>query len=212
MLGIGPQKPRETLCWGSVTAASGDALTVNVKGQEAVAVKCCNASVGDVVALECLGGTYRAIGRRGGELTLSGEWATAYALPAAYQLQQSTNGTELPTLQFVNLTGNSSDITLSDGSIVCPRPGSVLAVAHVALGTSGFTANDIIHLRIQRNGANTGADLVERKVSTGYGTMQLVTVVSVAAGDVISAKAWNQTAARGTVQNSSSTRITVAYL
>lgn len=90
MLGIGPQKPRDSLCWGTVTAASGNELTVNVKGQTATAVKCCNAAPGDVVALECLGGNYRAIGRRGGEgvipdmsvkfgtVTNSGSWTGTY--------------------------------------------------------------------------------------------------------------------------------------
>lgn len=106
MLGIGPQKPRETLCWGSVTAASGDALTVNVKGQEAVAVKCCNASVGDVVALECLGGTYRAIGRRGGEGEIpdirikTGSISNASGWTGVYVLRKTGN---VVSLQFANV-------------------------------------------------------------------------------------------------------------
>lgn len=127
MLGIGPQKPRETLCWGSVTAASGDALTVNVKGQSATAVKCCNASVGDVVALECLGGTYRAIGRRGGE----GE------IPDI----RVKSGT---VSNYGNWTGTY--ILRKSGNVVTLVLAAVHATTATTMGTTSFTQNQVATL------------------------------------------------------------------
>lgn len=54
------------LAWGVVTADNGDTMTVTSAGQEMTAVRCCNASVGDVVALE-IAGQVRAIATKGGE-------------------------------------------------------------------------------------------------------------------------------------------------
>lgn len=135
--------------------------------------------------------------------THDASWAMAHSMAASKTL--TTSSADMP------LTTVSGDATLSSGGLKLAKAGAVLIVASLSLGT-GFTANDQVHLRIAVNGAHKGQDVVYRVVSTGYGTIQLTTVLDVAAGDVVTLRAWNATAARGTVQSGNSTRLMVAYL
>ena len=135
--------------------------------------------------------------------THDASWAMAHSMAANKTL--TTSSADMP------LTTVSGDATLSSGGLKLAKVGTVLIVGSLSLGT-GFTANDQVHLRIAVNGAHKGQDVVQRVVSTGYGTIQLTTVLDVAAGDVVTLRAWNATAARGTVQAGNSTRLTVAYL
>lgn len=130
-------------------------------------------------------------------------WAMAHSMAASKTL--TTSSADMP------LTTASGDATLSSGGLKLAKAGAVLIVGSLSLGT-GFTTNDQVHLRIAVNGAHKGQDVVYRVVSTGYGTIQLTTVLDVAAGDVVTLRAWNATAARGTVQAGNSTRLMVAYL
>ena len=131
-------------------------------------------------------------------------WAMAHSMAASKTL--TTSSADMP------LTTVSGDATLTTlGGLKLAKAGTVLIVASLSLGT-GFTANDQVHLRIAVNGAHKGQDVVQHVVSTGYGTVQLTTVLDVAAGDVVTLRAWNATAARGTVQAGNSTRLMVAYL
>lgn len=135
--------------------------------------------------------------------THDASWAMAHSM--------SANKTLTTTSANMPLTTVSGDATLSSGGLKLAKAGTVLIVASLSLGT-GFTASDQVHLRIAVNGSHKGQDVVQRVVSTGYGTVQLTTVLDVAAGDVVTLRAWNATAARGTVQAGNSTRLTVAYL
>ena len=135
--------------------------------------------------------------------THAASWAMAHSMAASKTL--TTASANMP------LTTVSGDATLSSGGLKLAKAGTALIVASLSLGT-GFTANDQVHLRIAVNGAHKGQDVVQRVASTGYGTVQLTTVLDVAAGDVVTLRAWNATAARGTVQAGNSTRLMVAYL
>lgn len=135
--------------------------------------------------------------------THDASWAMAHSMAASKTL--TTSSADMP------LTTASGDATLLSGGLKLAKAGAVLIVASLSLGT-GFTANDQVHLRIAVNGAHKGQDVVYRVVSAGYGTIQLTTVLDVAAGDVVTLRAWNATAARGTVKSGNSTRLIVAYL
>ena len=135
--------------------------------------------------------------------THDASWAMAHSMAASKTL--TTSSADMP------LTTASGDATLSSGGLKLAKVGTVLIVGSLSLGT-GFTANDQVHLRIAVNGAHKGQDVVQRVVSTGYGTIQLTTVLDVAAGDVVTLRAWNATAARGTVSAGNSTRLMAAYL
>lgn len=135
--------------------------------------------------------------------THDASWAMVHSMAASKTL--TTSSADMP------LTTASGDATLLSGGLKLAKAGAVLIVASLSLGT-GFTANDQVHLRIAVNGAHKGQDVVYRVVSAGYGTIQLTTVLDVAAGDVVTLRAWNATAARGTVQSGNSTRLMVAYL
>ena len=135
--------------------------------------------------------------------THDASWAMAHSMAASKTLTAAS--ADMP------LTTASGDATLSSGGLKLAKAGTALIVASLSLG-AGFTANDQVHLRIAVNGAHKGQDVVQRVVSTGYGTVQLTTVLDVAADDVVMLRAWNATAARGTVQAGNSTRLMVAYL
>lgn len=65
IMNIGPQKQKDSFAWGVVTRVEQSSFVVSVAGQSVSASKCCFAIVGDVVALECMNGKYRAIARKG---------------------------------------------------------------------------------------------------------------------------------------------------
>lgn len=137
----------------------------------------------------------------------AGKWATAYNMSAAYNMTASAG-----KITLSQMTGSEDHgFKLVSGGLQCPYAGTLVVTGAIMLG-SGYTANDQIHIRAYRNSSATGPDIVHRKVSTSNGTVQITTVVSVAAGDMIYLYAYNQTAARGTVQAVATTRITAAYI
>lgn len=79
--------------------------------------------------------------------------------------------------------------------------------------TTGYTANDILHLIVYINGAvATQFDHVHRMVSTGYSTIEVTGLTPLVAGDTVQLFARNQTASRGSVQPSNVTQLNVIKL
>lgn len=134
------------------------------------------------------------------------EWTTAYGMSASVTLAASS--TDIP---LTKSTGAGSAATLESSGLKMSRTGTVLATGSISLG-SGFHVGDLVHLRVAKNGSHTGADIVHVMPASSGGTVQITTVVSVTAGDVLTLRAWNASAARGTVSANTSTRLTVAYL
>lgn len=72
ILGIGASAQRRGCSWGKVASIGDSSLEVVVwsaedgSEQTVKVVRCCNASAGDVVALDMVNGKYRAIARKGG--------------------------------------------------------------------------------------------------------------------------------------------------
>ena len=164
---------------------------------------------GDTVTASSLAAGVTAHGADG-ELIVgtnhAGEWATAYT-PSSFACSQSA-----ATVVMTQIDGSANHgFELSDGGLKCPHSGIVIILGNAMLNT-GYTANDIVHLRLYKGSTATGPDVKERKVSTSQGTLSISTIAGVSAGEVIYLKGYNETAARGTFNANASTRITVAYL
>ena len=138
--------------------------------------------------------------------THDSEWTTAYGMAASATLAASS--ADIPLAQS---TGAGAAAALESGGLKMSREGTVLATGSLSLG-SGFSVGDLVHLRVAKNGSHTGADIVHVMPVASGGTVQITTVVAVAAGDVLTLRAWNGKAARGTASANTSTRLTVAYL
>lgn len=134
-----------------------------------------------------------------------GEWLTIYNMAEDLTL----NSTKYTKLSFVNAVGTSNRefLTNDDGGIKALKSCTVFVFGSVHMGT-GWNANDLVHIRVYRNSTATGADFVERKVSTGFGSMDCYTVTNLAAGDYLYIYVQNQTGARGVIRNDTSARIT----
>lgn len=178
-------------------------------GQHKIMVGAAASSLGDATAYDVAAGVtftsengVKIVGTNP-----AGKWATAYNMSAAHSMTKSA---EKISLSQIVGSGNHG-FKLVSGGLQCPYNGTVIVTGVIMLGT-GYTANDQIHVRAYRNSSATGPDIVHRKVSTSNGTVQINTIVSVAAGDMIYLYAYNQTAARGTVQANATTRITAAYI
>lgn len=138
--------------------------------------------------------------------THDSKWTTAYGMAASVTLAASSSD-----IHLTKSTGAGAAATLESGGLKMSRTGTVLATGSLSLG-SGFSAGDLVHLRVAKNGSYTGADIVHVMPSSSGGTMQITTVVFVTAGDVLTLSAWNASHAHGTVSANTSTRLTVAYL
>ena len=138
-----------------------------------------------------------------------GEWLTVYNMADNVTLS-STNYTKL---SFVNTVGTSNRtfLTNDDGGIKALKSCIVFVFGSVNMGT-GWNANDLVHIRVYRNSTATGADFVERKVSTGWGSMDCYTITNLVAGDHLYIYVQNQTGARGVIKNDSSARITACVI
>lgn len=133
-------------------------------------------------------------------------WTCAYGMGAPMALAASA--ADVPLAKAM---GSGGAAELSSGGLVASRAGTVLLAGSASLG-SGFAAGDAVHLRVAVNGAHTGADVVHVMPSASGGTVQIATVASVAAGDVLTLRAWNASGARGTVAASTSTRLAAAFI
>lgn len=178
-------------------------------GQHKMVISAPASSLGDATAADvAVGVTFTSEnGVRIVGTNPAGKWATAYNIPAVYNM---TNAAAKVSLS--NLTGGvDHGFALTNGGLECPYAGTVIVTGVIMLGT-GYTANDLIHVRVYKNSSATGPDITERKVSTTYGSLQITTVVNVSKGDMLYLYAYNQTAARGTIQNVTTTRLTAAYI
>lgn len=196
--------------FAKVAAEDESGTTVSFRGGTIKPKMFCSAFVGDVVFVIVFNGRAVAIARKG---DFHGKWGTAYGSDA---MDLGSNLTDVETGAIVHksITGSPfHGFKLNPtGGIICPKSGVVLLIANAQLGT-GFTANDIVHIRIVKNTSHTGPDVSDRVVSTSYGMRSIFTVVNVAKGDVVYARVFNQNGARGTLNaNSSTTRITAVYL
>lgn len=138
-----------------------------------------------------------------------GEWLTVYNMANNVTL----NSTSYTKLSFVNAVGSSNRtfLTNDDGGIKALKSCIVFVFGSVHMET-GWNANDLVHIRIYKNETATGADFVERKVSTSWGSLDCYTVVNLEAGDHLYIRVQNQTGARGIIKNDSSARITACVI
>ena len=141
------------------------------------------------------------------------EWLTIYNMADDLTL----SSTDYTKLSFLNLVGTSNRefLTNDDGGIKALKACTVFVFGSAHMGT-GWKANDLVHIRIYRDSSNglkaTGADFVERKVSTSFGSLDCYTITPLAAGDHLYVYVQNQTGARGVIKNDSSARITACVI
>lgn len=124
-------------------------------------------------------------------LEVQNTYGTLLTLSSSMTL--STSAAKLPLNTF---TG--SGCSKSSNGIKVDKAG-IYQVSGMAYLTTGFTANDIIHLQLRKN-TTTIAEAVWRTYNAApYQTLYTgPMIVSLAAGDIIYLYAYNQTGARGT--------------
>ena len=89
----------------------------------------------------------------------------------------------------------------SSNGIKVPVAG-VYLITGLVYFTTGFAENDMIHVELQKNGSPLCNSLCRVCLADAYQSFDAPTqIASLAANDVITLHAWNQTAARGTVSN-----------
>ena len=100
----------------------------------------------------------------------------------------------------------------SSNGIKVPVAG-VYLITGLAYFTTGFAVNDIIHIELRKNGSSLGDSLCRVYLASAQQSFSTPTqIVSLAANDVITLHAWNQTAARGTVANRNGHGITLVKI
>lgn len=118
-------------------------------------------------------------------------WGTLTTLSAAMTL--TTTETVIPLTTF-----NGSKCSLSSNGIKVDEAG-VYAITGSAYFSTGYTVNDLIHLRLL-NGSTRLSEMVKRVYSANpYEVIHTDIIASLAAGDVVQLKAYNQIAARGQI-------------
>lgn len=117
---------------------------------------------------------------------------------------QSTSLTLTTSAQKVPLHGSFAQYggcSESSNGIKVPVAGVYLITGLVYL-TTGFAENDMIHVELRKNDSSLCNTLCRVCLANAYQSFAAPTqIVSLAANDVITLHAWNQTAARGTVSN-----------
>lgn len=116
--------------------------------------------------------------------------------------------------QKVNLNSNrarvGSDLISNDGGVQCAKSGYV-EVSGAIYCTTGFTANDYVHLVIRR-GSTLIINAVHR-IPNDYDYYSVAPIVySVSAGDILYLYAYNQSGARGQISAATGSWLTVKYL
>lgn len=104
-----------------------------------------------------------------------------------------------------------TDLTVVSNGVICEKDG-IVAISAYAYFTTGYTANDIVHIVIRKGGTNI-LNWADRMVSTSYRYLGIPTIYqTVTAGTLIDLCAYNQTGARGLVANNTASALSVAYV
>lgn len=114
----------------------------------------------------------------------------------------------------VNLNSNraivGADLTTNNGGVKCAKSGYV-EVSGAIYCTTGFTANDYVHLVIRR-GSTLIINAVHR-IPNDYDYYSVASIVyPVSAGDILYLYAYNQSGARGQISAATGSWLTVKYL
>lgn len=130
-------------------------------------------------------------------------------------MNQSSSLTLTTSAQKVPLHGTFAQYggcSESSNGIKVPVAG-VYLITGLAYFTTGFAVNDIIHIELRKNGSSLGDSLCRVYLASAQQSFSTPTqIVSLAANDVITLHAWNQTAARGTVASRSGHGITLVKI
>lgn len=117
---------------------------------------------------------------------------------------QSTSLTLTTSAQKVPLHGSFAQYggcSESGNGIKVPVAG-VYLITGLAYFTTGFAESDMIHADLRKNGSSLGDSICRTYLASAYQSLAAPTrIVSLAANDIITLHAWNQTAARGTVES-----------
>ena len=128
---------------------------------------------------------------------------------------QSSNLALTTSAQKVPLHGTFEQYggcTESGNGIKVPVAGVYLITGLIYLAT-GFSENDTIHAELQKNGSSLGDSVCKVPLASAYQSFAAPTrIVSLAANDIITLYAWNQTAARGTVAGRNGHGITIVKI
>lgn len=140
------------------------------------------------------------------ELMVSKSAITACGGTASQNLTASEARVPMTTYRSKLGTG----LSVTSNGVKCNRAGWVLLSAE-GYFTTGFTANDIVHLVIKLDSTNL--------VNTAYRIPSTYCYFNIApqlrqvtAGTMIYLYAYNQTAARGVIANNTSTVLNVVYI
>lgn len=130
-------------------------------------------------------------------------------------MNQSSSLTLTTSSQKVPLHGSFSQYggcSESSNGIKVPVAG-VYLITGLAYFTTGFAVNDIIHIELRKNDSSLGDSSCRVYLASAQQSFSTPTqIVSLAANDVITLHAWNQTAARGTVANRNGHGITLVKI
>jgi hypothetical protein len=139
-------------------------------------------------------------------------WRNAIGIGAYGTLTELTSNTTL-TASAAKLplkTFSGVGCSLSSNGIKVAEAGTYM-VWGSAYVYGSFTANDIIHLRLYKNSTYLSLESIYRTpIATPYNMIHMGPfIVTLAANDVLYLYAYNQTAARGTIQSSASCGLTI---
>lgn len=144
LLGLGKSDDSPTLAWGKVLSVSGDTVTANVMGGTVSAVRCCDCSEGDVIALEGQRGRWRAVGRKGGGGGGGGDY-----LPLA----GGTITGSLTVNGSLNAVSGIQDANNAEKTIKLAYSGASLADASYLLGAKDNGDGTIIWKDVSKSSA-----------------------------------------------------------
>lgn len=135
---------------------------------------------------------------------------TAYG--SASDKALTTSAAVIPLTTYDESVGKvGSDITIVNGGLRCEKTGFVLISAR-GYFTTGFTANDLVHLVIRWQEVIDIVNCPFRIPST-YSCFSIAPqLYRVSAGSTLHLYAYNQTAARGNISNGKLTELTVVYI
>lgn len=168
---------------------------IDVNGKSYVNINAENIRVGSVNYGGDVGATAKLVGQTTTALTLS------------------TTAKNLLTVSSAEITAGDDYYSFEQSGGITVKKNGIYFVRGCMYVTTGFTANDILHLIVYKNGAViTQMDKVHRMVSTGYQTIEVTGIFNLAEGDYLQLYGRNQTAARGNVQPSNVTQLGVIKL
>lgn len=135
-----------------------------------------------------------------GNLTANGRFIGPMAYGTFFTHADRSLSPSWTYLEFTSFTG--SGVNRNGWGIEIVTAGVYLVIGSCYCST-GFTANDIFHLAIWKNGSSACDTLTRMYSASPYQTVQASAVLKLSAGDVIALCVRNQTGERGTVTNRS---------